>query len=109
MDPEDEILFQDIEEDSEQVQPVSGGSWLRYMEYGDVSVQTKPSTHSIPQSTPSGMEETPTVDETKRIERIEHSFSHNTPTHKNKNVVAETVWEVLPDEICSCFDYGLVV
>lgn len=109
MDPEDEILFQDIEEDSEQTQSTSGGSWLRYMEYGDVSVLTKASAHSLPQSTPPVLEENTTVNEMNRIERIEHSFVHSTPINKNKNVVAEAVWEVLPDETCCCFDYGLVV
>ena len=108
MHPEDELLFQDLEEDTTQSKAVSGGSWLRYMEYGDVSVLTKASASATPATIP--QDETPA--ETKsRVERIEQSFARSAPVHKDpsKHVVAECVWEVLPDEVCSCFDYGLVV
>ena len=104
MDPEDELLFQDLDEDSVQSKSVSNGSWLRYMEYGDVSVQSKTSSSSIvPESSSSS--------ELSRIERIEKSFVHSTPIHKDRpnEVVAECVWEVFPDSLLSCFDYGLVV
>ena len=46
IDPEDAILFQDLEEDVTQGKSISNGSWLRYMEYGDVSVLTKASAHT---------------------------------------------------------------
>ena len=109
MAPEDELLFQDLEEDSTQTKTTSGGSWLRYMEYGDVSVLTKASAHST--SSIPLQDETPSISNTTRTERIERSFIHNPPIHKDKskNVVAECVWEVLPDELNSCFDFGLVV
>ena len=109
MAPEDELLFQDLEEDSVQSKASSGGSWLRYMEYGDVSVLTKASAH--PTSSMSLQDETPSISNTTRTERIEHSFSHTPPVHKDKSksVVAECVWEVFPDEVNSCFDFGLVV
>ena len=104
MDPEDELLFQDLDEDSVQSKSVVNGSWLRYMEYGDVSVQSKTSSSSI-------VPEEKGDFEASRIERIERSFVHSTPIHKDrsKEVVAECVWEVLPDSLLSCFDYGLVV
>lgn len=45
-----------------------------------------------------------------KVDRIEQSFRHSTPVHRDKpDLVAECVWEVLPDELNCCFDFGLVV
>lgn len=45
-----------------------------------------------------------------KVDRIEQSFHHFTPVHRDKpDLVAECVWEVLPDELNCCFDFGLVV
>ena len=64
-----------------------------------------------PTSSMSLQDETPFISNTTRTERIEHSFSRTPPVHKDKSksVVAECVWEVFPDEVNSCFDFGLVV
>lgn len=111
MDPEDELLFQELDEDTTESKSTVPGSWLRYMEYGDVSVLTKASARTSSYAAPPPTEEHSLLSDTTRTERIERSFVHTLPVHKNKskNVVAEAVWEVLPDETCSCFDYGLVV
>ena len=48
--------------------------------------------------------------EVEKTNKIEQSFHHTTPVHPDKpGLVAECVWEVLPDELCCCFDFGLVV
>ena len=112
IDPEDAILFQDLEEDVTQGKSISNGSWLRYMEYGDVSVLTKASARTSSSSTtlPLPTEESIDLSDTTHKERIEKSFTHTPLVHKEKkDVVAEEVWEVLPDENCCCFEYGLVV
>ena len=45
-----------------------------------------------------------------KVDRIEQSFRHSTPVHYEKpELVAECVWEVFPDELNCCFDFGLVV
>ena len=81
------------------------------MEYGDVSVLTKASAHTSSSTTvPLPTEEFNEPSNTTRKERIEKSFTHGPLVHKEKkDVVAEEVWEVFPDEDCCCFDYGLVV
>ena len=82
------------------------------MEYGDVSVLTKASARTSSSSTtlPLPTEESNDLSGTTHKERIERSFTHAPLVHKEKkDVVAEEVWEVLPDENCCCFEYGLVV
>ena len=45
-----------------------------------------------------------------KTDRIKKSFSSATPVHKEKpDLVAECVWEILPDEDACCFDYGMIV
>ena len=65
----------------------SQGSWLRFLEYGEADKDVESKT-----------------------DRIEKSFSNATPVHKEKpELVAECVWEILPDEDACCFDYGMIV
>lgn len=105
MSPEDQVLFADLDE-SEKSSLINEtpDSWLRFMEYGSVSTNTKQPSHS---SQPSSPRSAPAS--TKK-ERIEQSFAPIPLTRPdNPNVVAEAVWEVLPDEVSACFDYRLVV
>ena len=105
MSPEDQVLFADLDE-SEKSSLINEtpDSWLRFMEYGIVSTNTKQPSHS---SQPSSPRSAPAS--TKK-ERIEQSFAPFPLIHPdNPNVVAEAVWEVLPDEVNACFDYRLVV
>ena len=105
MSPEDMVLFADLDE-SEKANLINEtpDSWLRFMEYGSTSTNTKqPSRSSQPESPRSPSPST-------KQERIEQSFAPIPLTRPdNPNVVAEAVWEVLPDEVSACFDYRLVV
>ena len=88
VDPEDRLLFED-------------------MEYGDGG-----SMGSIDKSAGalSFTPDKPHEYTTTKQERIEASFSASTPIHHEKpELVAEAVWEVLPDELACCFDFGVVV
>ena len=108
VDPEDRLLFEDMaEEDSTRPSTEATGSWLRFMEYGDGG-----SMGSIDRSAGalSFTPDKPHEYTTTKQERIEASFSASTPTHHEKpELVAEAVWEVLPDELACCFDFGVVV
>ena len=108
VDPEDRLLFEDMaDEDSTCPSTEAAGSWLRFMEYGDGG-----SMGSIDKSAGalSFTPDKPHEYTTTKQERIEASFSASTPTHHEKpELVAEAVWEVLPDELACCFDFGVVV
>ena len=108
--PEDAALFMELEDEESSVRSSSetSGSWLRYMEYGDGSIVTPPSSHEAALAL-TGMEKQSEPMESK-LDRIEKSFSHSTPVHRDSpSLVAECVWEVFPEETCCCFDYGLIV
>ena len=84
VDAEDRLLFEDMDE-ADASRPASDvtGSWLHFMEYGDGGVIAPTS----------GL-----------------SFTPAPLKHKDKpELVAEAVWEVFPDEIGNCFDFGVVV
>jgi len=107
VDPEDRLLFEDIEEeDAARPSTEASGSWLRFMEYGDgVTMLSKERSSDAV----SFLSDKPKEDTAPKAERIEASFI---PTLKHKDkpeLVAEAVWEVLPDEIGNCFDFGVVV
>ena len=100
------VLFADLDE-SEKSNLINEtpDSWLRFMEYGNSSTTTKQPSRPSPSPSPRSS----TSSSTKQ-ERIEQSFAPFPLTHPdNPNVVAEAVWEVLPDEVNACFDYRLVV
>ena len=104
VDAEDRLLFEDMDE-ADASRPASDvtGSWLHFMEYGDGGVIAPTSGLSF---TP---EKTKEYTSTK-VERIEQSFAPAPLKHKDKlELVAEAVWEVFPDEIGNCFDFGVVV
>ena len=108
VDPEDRLLFEDMEEDNAaRPSTEATGSWLRFMEYGDgASVATTERSSGALSFTPDKPQEYTTT----KQERIEASFSATVPTHREKpELVAEAVWEVLPDAIGCCFDFGVVV
>lgn len=108
VDPEDRLLFEDMEEeDSARPSTEATGSWLRFMEYGDgASVASNERSSGALSFTPDKPQEYTTT----KQERIEASFSTAVPTHREKpELVAEAVWEVFPDELACCFDFGVVV
>ena len=91
MAPEDAALFIEVEDEANGEGRESQGSWLRFLEYGEG-----------------------TVNEVGRAlihtQTALASFSSATPVHKEKpDLVAECVWEILPDEDACCFDYGMIV
>ena len=104
VDAEDRLLFEDMDEaDASRPTSDTTGSWLHFMEYGDGGVIAPTSGLSF---TP---EKTKEYTSTK-VERIEQSFAPAPLKHKDKpELVAEAVWEVFPDEIGNCFDFGVVV
>ena len=104
VDAEDRLLFEDMDEaDASRPASDATGSWLHVMEYGDGGVIAPTSGLSF---TP---EKTKEYTSTK-VERIEQSFAPAPLKHKDKpELVAEAVWEVFPDEIGNCFDFGVVV
>ena len=104
VDAEDRLLFEDMDEaDASRPASDATGSWLHFMEYGDGGVIAPTSGLSF---TP---EKTKEYTSTK-VERIEQSFAPAPLKHKDKpELVAEAVWEVFPDEIGNCFDFGVVV
>lgn len=104
VDAEDRLLFEDMDEaDASRPTSDATGSWLHFMEYGDGGVIAPTSGLSF---TP---EKTKEYTSTK-VERIEQSFAPAPLKHKDKpELVAEAVWEVFPDEIGNCFDFGVVV
>ena len=109
--PEDAALFVELEDEESNVRSSSEptGSWLRFMEYGDGSIVTPPSSHEAALAL-TGMEEERSEITEPKLDRIEKSFSHSTPVHRDSpSLVAECVWEVFPEESCCCFDYGLIV
>ena len=70
---------------------------------------TPPSSHEAALAL-TGMEEERSEITEPKLDRIEKSFSHSTPVHRDSpSLVAECVWEVFPEESCCCFDYGLIV
>ena len=104
VDAEDRLLFEDMDE-ADASRPASDvtGSWLHFMEYGDGGVIAPTSGLSF---TPEKMKEYTST----KVERIEQSFAPAPLKHKDKpELVAEAVWEVFPDEIGNCFDFGVVV
>ena len=105
MSPEDQVLFADLDENEKSnLINETPDSWLRFMEYGSLSTTTKQPSRS---SQPSSPRSSPA---SSKKERIEQSFAPIPLTRPdNPNVVAEAVWEVLPDEVSACFDYRLVV
>ena len=108
MDPEDVLLFADLEEGEKPSISESSNSWLRFMEYGDSSVLAKQDVVGARMAGKHVPEESK-VSSTKE-ERIEDSFKLLPPSRPdNPDVAVEAVWEVFPDEICACYDYGLVV
>ena len=87
--PEDAALFVELEDEESNVRSSSEptGSWLRFMEYGDGSIVTPPSSHEAALAL-TGMEEERSEITEPKLDRIEKSF---------------------PEESCCCFDYGLIV
>lgn len=107
MDPEDVLLFADLEEGEKPSISESSNSWLRFMEYGDSSVLAKQDVVGARMAGKHVSEESK-VSSTKE-ERIEDSFKLLPPSRPdNPDAAVEAVWEVFPDEICACYDYGLV-
>ena len=103
MAPEDAALFIEVEDETSGEGRESQGSWLRFLEYGEGSTP-----RDERNATNKMAEEDKDVES--KTDRIEKSFSNATPVHKEKpNVVAECVWEVLPDDDACCFDYGMIV
>lgn len=104
VDAEDRLLFEDMDEaDASRPASDATGSWLHFMEYGDGGVIAPTSGLSF---TPEKMKEYTST----KVERIEQSFAPAPLKHKDKpELVAEAVWEVFPDEIGNCFDFGVVV
>ena len=95
VDAEDRLLFEDMDE-ADASRPASDVT-------GDGGVIAPTSGLSF---TP---EKTKEYTSTK-VERIEQSFAPAPLKHKDKpELVAEAVWEVFPDEIGNCFDFGVVV
>ena len=87
----------EMEDETNGEERESQGSWLRFLEYGEGSTQR---------------DENGEADKAveSKTDRIEKSFSNATPAHKEKpELVAECVWEILPDEDACCFDYGMIV
>lgn len=111
MSPEDAALFVELEDEESNIQSPSEptGPWLRFMEYGDGSIVTPPSSNAAALAL-NGMEEEQPEPTEPKLDRIEKSFSPSTPIHRDSpSLVAECIWEVLPEESCCCFDYGLIV
>ena len=146
---EDSALFLDdemdiVEETAKGDVNTSDGSWLHFLDYGDVEapdaarsaaaldrlrkiksgnqhMEIEDEAHEEDQrqrrdddddnddEKDNDMEEESNL-EVEKTNKIEQSFHHTTPVHPDKpELVAECVWEVLPDELCCCFDFGLVV
>ena len=101
--PEDAALFIEVEDETNGEGRESQGSWLRFLEYGEGSTQRDENSEANKMA-----EEDKDVES--KMDRIEKSFSNATPVHKEKpELVAECVWEILPDEDACCFDYGMIV
>ena len=103
MAPEDAALFIEVEDEANGEGRESQGSWLRFLEYGEGSTQSDDNNETNKMA-----EEDKEVES--KTDRIKKSFSSATPVHKEKpDLVAECVWEILPDEDACCFDYGMIV
>ena len=87
----------EMEDETNGEERESQGSWLRFLEYGEGSTQRDENSEAD-------------KDVESKPDRIEKSFSNATPVHKEKpKLVAECVWEILPDEDACCFDFGMIV